>query len=152
MLHPPGQNQYTVHESCKLMQWVISEWSSDSALLHLDCWFFFLALARVLWPCSKPLRALLPRGTLVYDTFLHNVPSHCLSQFLVQVTARLHEWGFRLSPSLASVSHSELKCCPQHRIPLSLIFKASITHFPCLMLGHAPPKKPQSFTVLQLLP
>lgn len=50
----------------------------------------------VLWPCSKPLGALLSRGTLVYDTSLHNAPSHCLAQFLVQVTSHPHP-GFGLS-------------------------------------------------------
>lgn len=97
----------------------------------------------VLWPCSKPLGALLSMGPLAYDTFLCNAPSHCLSQFLVQVTAHPHPL-FGLS---------ELKRCPQHRILLSSMFKAStpLLSLPS-QLGHAPPKNPQSLTVFQLLP
>lgn len=116
MLGPPGQNQYTAHESCKPMPWVRYEWSRHSAL-HLDCWCdFSWYWHRCPLPCSKPLRALLPRGPPTYDTFCYSfdAPSHCLSQFLVQVTVH---------------PHPELKRCPQHRTSFSLMFKASTTNF-----------------------
>lgn len=83
MLGPLCQNQYTAHESCKLIQWVRSEWSSHSALL---IWTADVSLLSdtgtgVLWPCSKPVGALLPRGPLAYDIFLHSAQSHYLSVF-----------------------------------------------------------------------
>lgn len=86
----------------------------------------------VLWPCSKPLGGLLPRGTLVYDTSLHNAPSHCLAQFLVQVTSHPHP-GFGLSLRV------EVLPSPQDSTPS--MFKASIT-FSTLTAGACSSLKP----------
>lgn len=62
----------------------------------------------VLWPCLYPSGALLPRGPLARDIFyLMLCPIACLSfQYMSQPI---------LTPSL--VSHSELKCFAQDRMP-----------------------------------
>lgn len=77
-------------------------------------------------------------------TYFYIVLSPITCLFLVQVTAHPHPvFGLSLRVEvLPSAQHSALLDAQTKHNPLSLPSE----------VGHAPPKNPQSFTVLQLLP